>query len=214
MRASPSIEALFPATRRAVLAALVMQPEREWYFRDPAKHLGTRPSSLTRELKKLTEAGILRRRAEGNRVWYQADPACPILPELRGMMLKTAGLVDVLRAALRSVRRGIDCAFVYGSVARGEELAESDVDLLIIGNTSRLELAKGIQQAARQLARPVNPTLYKPAEFARKAGADDRFIRAVLEREKLFVIGDAHDRERARKAEARRQRADDEVGNR
>jgi uncharacterized protein len=130
------------------------------------------------------------------------------------MLLKTAGLVDVLRAALRPVRREIFCAFVYGSIARGEELAESDIDLLIIGDTSRFELAKPIQQAARQLARPINPTLYKPAEFATKAAADDHFVRAVLQKEKLFVIGDAHDLDRARKAEARRQGANDQIGNR
>lgn len=204
MRTSPAIDALFPATRRAILATLLLQPGREWYFRDLAKHLRLRPSSLTRELKNLTEAGVLRRRQDGNRVYYQADPACPFLPELRGLMLKTAGLVDVLRDALRPARDQIVCAFVYGSVARGEEVAESDIDLMIIGHTTRFALAKPIQQAALRLARPVNPTLYKPEEFAKKAASDEHFVQAVLEKEKLFAIGDAHDLERARNAETRR----------
>jgi DNA-binding transcriptional ArsR family regulator len=212
VRASPAIKALFPATRRAILATLLLHAGREWYFRDLAKHLGLRPSSLTRELKTLTEAGILCRRKDGNRVYYQADPACPVLPELRGLFLKTAGLVDVLRDALRPVLGQIVSAFVYGSVARGEELAESDIDLMIIGNTSRFELTKPVQRAAQQLARPVNPTLYKPAEFARKVASDDHFVRAVLNKEKLFVVGDANDLERARKAETHRQRTDDQVG--
>ncbi|MEW6252063.1 MAG: nucleotidyltransferase domain-containing protein [Planctomycetota bacterium] len=204
MRTSPAVDALFPATRRAILATLLLQPGREWYFRDLAKHLRLRPSSLTRELKNLTEAGVLRRRQDGNRVYYQADPACPFLPELRGLMLKTAGLVDVLRDALRPARDQIVCAFVYGSVARGEEVAESDIDLMIIGHTTRFALAKPIQQAALRLARPVNPTLYKPEELAKKAASDEHFVRAVLEKEKLFVIGDAHDLERTRNAETRR----------
>lgn len=214
MRSSPAIEALFPATRRAILATLLLHVGREWYFRDLAKHVGLRPSSLTRELKNLTDAGIVRRREDGNRVYYQADPACPFLPELRGLMLKTAGLVDVLRDALRVAEDEIVSAFVYGSVARGEELAESDIDLMVIGNTSRFDLTKPVQRAQQQLARTVNPTVYKPAEFARKAASDDHFVRAVLDREKLFVVGNEHDLERARKAETRRRRTDDQVGDR
>lgn len=204
MRASPAIEALFPATRRAILATLLLHADREWYFRDLAKHLGLRPSSLTRELKSLANAGVLRRREDGNRVYYQADWACPFLPELRGLMLKTAGLVDVLREALRPLANRIVLAFVYGSVARGEELAESDIDLMVVGRTGRFELTRPLQQAEKQLARPVNPTVYKPAEFAKKVASDDHFVRAVLNKEKLFVVGDEHDLDRARESKARR----------
>jgi predicted nucleotidyltransferase len=212
MRATSAIDALFPATRRAILATLLLHAGREWYFRDLANHLGLRPSSLTRELKNLTDAGILRRRKDGNRVYYQADPACPFLPEIRGLLLKTAGLVDVLREALRPVMDEIVSAFVYGSVARGEELAESDIDLMVIGNTSRFELTKPLRQAERQLARPVNSTVYKPAEFAKKVASDDHFVRAVLDKEKLFVVGNERELERARRAKARHQRSDDQVG--
>jgi predicted nucleotidyltransferase len=214
MRATPAIEALFPATRAAVLATLLLHPDRQWYFRDLAKQLGLRPSSLTRELRNLTAAGILRRRQEGNRVYYQADQACPILPELRGLMLKTAGLVDVLRKALRPFRDRITVAFVYGSIARGEELAESDIDLMVIGNTGRFALTRPLRDAEQRLARPVNPTIYKPAEFSEKAAADDHFVKAVLDRPRLFVVGEERDLERAREAKAGRQRSDDEVGDR
>ncbi len=211
MRASPVIAALFPATRRAVLATLLLHPDREWYFRDLAKHLGRQPSSLTRELKNLTDAGILRRRQDGNRVYYQADPACPILPELSGLMLKTEGLVDVLREALRPLQNRIVTAFVYGSIARGEELAESDIDLMVIGNTGRFALTKPLREAEKRLTRPVNPTVYKPGEFAEKAASDDHFVAAVLDRPKLFVVGDEHDLERTRESKTRRERTDDKV---
>ena len=204
MRSSPAIEALFPTTRRAILATLLLHADREWYFRDLAKHLGLRPSSLTRELKSLTNAGILRRREDGNRVYYQADSACPFLPELRGLMLKTAGLVDVLREALRPLAGRIVLAFVYGSVARGEELAESDIDLMVISDAGRFELTKPLQQAEKQLARSVNPTVYKPAEFAKKVASDDHFVGAVLDKEKLFVVGDERDLDRARESKTRR----------
>jgi len=199
MRASPLIDTLFPATRRAILSVLLLHTNREWYVRDLAKHLRVQSSSLTRELRNLTNAGILRRRKDGNRVYYQADPDCPVLPELRGLLLKTAGLVDVLRDALRPATGKIVCAFVYGSVARKAEITESDIDLMVIGDVTRFALAKSLQQATRQLLRPINPTLYRPEEFAQKVAAADHFVQAVLERDKLFVIGDTHDLERARK---------------
>jgi len=212
MRASPAIEALFPATRRAVLATLLLHADREWYFRDLAKHLGVRPSSLTRELKNLTQAGILRRREDGNRVYYQANQVCPFLSELRGLMLKTAGLVDVLREALRPFENRIVLAFVYGSIARSEEVAESDIDLMVVGDTSRFELTKPFQKAENSLARPVNSTVYKPEEFAKKVASDDHFVRAVLDKDKLFVLGDQHDLDRARESKTRRRGGDDQVG--
>ena len=208
MRATPVIEALFPGTRAAVLATLLLHPNREWYFRDLAKKLGLRPSSLTRELQNLTDAGILRRRQDGNRVYYQADPACPVLPELSGLMLKTAGLVDVLREALRPLQDKIAMAFVYGSIAKGEELAESDIDLMVIGNTSRFALTKPLREAEKRLARTVNPTVYRVAEFAQKVVSDDHFVRAVLDRPRLFVVGDEGDLERVGKAKTRRQGSD------
>jgi predicted nucleotidyltransferase len=204
MRSSRPIEALFPATRRVVLAALLLHADREWYFRDLAKHLGVQPSSLTRELKSLTQAGILRRREDGNRVYYRADAACPFLPELRGLMLKTAGLADVLRAALEPFAGRLVTAFVYGSIARGAELADSDIDLMVIGDTSRFELVKPLQAAERRLARRISSVVYKPAEFAKKAASDDHFVQAVLDREKIFVVGDEDDLDRARATKARR----------
>jgi DNA-binding transcriptional ArsR family regulator len=212
MRTSPASQALFPAVRRALLAALLLQPEREWYVRDLAKHLGVRPSSLTRELRNLVAGGILRRREDGNRVYYRPEPACPFLAELRGLMLKTAGLVDVLREVLDPFESRIVSAFVYGSIARSQEYADSDIDLMVIGETGRFELTKALQEATRRLARPVNATVYKPAEFATKATSDDHFVRAVLDNEKLFVLGDEHDLERARTATARREGTDHEVG--
>ncbi|UCF35203.1 MAG: nucleotidyltransferase domain-containing protein [Phycisphaerales bacterium] len=211
MRSTPASEALFPAVRRAVLATLLLHPEREWYFRDLAKYLGLRPSSLTRELRNLVGGGILRRREDGNRVYYQAEPACPFLPELRGLMVKTAGLVEVLRQVLEPVTDRIVSAFVYGSIARGEELSDSDIDFMVIGETGRFELSKALREAEQRLARAVNTTVYKADEFAEKVTSDDHFVRAVLDRDKLFVLGCEDDLERARTTETRRQGTDDEV---
>jgi DNA-binding transcriptional ArsR family regulator len=188
-----AIDALLPGTRKAILAATLMQPERWWYLSDLAHHLAVSPSSLQRELASLVEAGILRRKRDGNRVYYQPDPDCPFLPELTGLMTKTAGLLDVLRKALGPFGGSIRWAFVYGSVARAEERSSSDVDLMMIGRVGLAELAPTLRKAERILGRPVNPTVYTPEEFAQKREAGHHFIKTVLREEKLTIMGDGDD---------------------
>lgn len=174
-----------------------MHPDRWWYLSDLAKHLEVRPSSIQRELSSLVTAGVLRRRRDGNRVYFQPDPACPFLEELQGLMVKTVGLVDVLREALTPLSSHIAWAFVYGSMARGEEISSSDVDLMVIGDVGLSALAEPIQRAEKRLQRPVNPAVYAQAEVARKLAAAHHFLNEVLTREKLFVLGRADELEAA-----------------
>ena len=202
MRATRAIDALFPAVRQAVLSVVLLQPDREWYFRDLAKHLRLSPSSLTRELSKLTQAGILRRRAEGNRVYYRAEPDCPFLPELRGLLIKTAGLADVLRESLRKHVKQIAVALIYGSVAKGEELSRSDVDLLVVGSVGLAELAQALRPAEKRLLRPVNPVLYSEDEFRQKIRERNHLVSAILKQDVILLVGDADDLERLGQAES------------
>jgi DNA-binding transcriptional ArsR family regulator len=193
MRKYRPLDALFPRIRQAILVATVLHPDRWWYLSDLAKHLSVRPSSLQRELATLLEAGILQRRQDGNRVYFQANPDCPFLPELQGLLAKTAGIVDVLRETLAPFAKRIDWAFVYGSVARAEELASSDVDLMIIGAVGLAELTPALRHAEQRLYRSVNPTLYTREEFATKLHAGHHFLKTVLDGEKLFILGDLHE---------------------
>ena len=117
MRSKPLVAALFPKTRRAILAALLMHPDKWWFLADLARHIGAPPSSLQRQMESLVQAGILLRRQEGKQVYFKPDPGCPIFQELQGVMAKTAGLVDVLRGLLEPFRDSVRVAFVYGSLA-------------------------------------------------------------------------------------------------
>jgi predicted nucleotidyltransferase len=193
MRKIRPLDALFPRIRQALLAATLLHPERWWYLSDLAKRLGTRPSSLQRELAALVDAGILNRRQDGNRIYFQPNPDCPFLPELQGLLVKTVGVVDVLREVLSRLAKRIDCAFIYGSVARAEELASSDVDIMIIGQLGLAELTPALRRAEARLGRPVNPTLYTREEFATKLQAGHHFLKTVIGGEKLFVLGDLHE---------------------
>jgi len=193
MRKSRALDALFPRIRQVLLAATVLHPDRWWYLSDLAKHLHVRPSSLQRELAALVDAGILRRRRDGNRVYFQPNPDCPFLLELQGLMVKTAGVVDTLQEVLSRFAKRIDWAFVYGSMARAEELASSDVDLMIIGQVGLADLTPALRRAEGRLGRAVNPTLYTGEEFATKLQAGHHFLKTVLDGEKLFILGDPHE---------------------
>jgi DNA-binding transcriptional ArsR family regulator len=171
----------------------LLHPERWWYLSDLARHLEVSPSSLQRELKALTEAGILHRRQDGNRVYFQAHPDCPFLAELQSLLIKTVGVVGVLQKALQPFAAYIDWAFIYGSIARAEELATSDVDLMIIGNVGLAELTPALRHAEQWLSRLVNPTLYTRAEFVTKLTSGHHFLESVIDGEKLFILGSPHE---------------------
>jgi predicted nucleotidyltransferase len=193
MRKPAALAALFPTIRGEVLAATHTQPEKWWYLSELAQFLRTSPSSLQRELKALVDGGILETRREGTRAYFKADARSPIFPELRGLIDKTAGVVPTLRTVLQPLESRIACAFIYGSVARSEEHAASDIDLMVVGAVGLADLTPALRTAERRLGREINTTSYAAAEFRKKAVANDHFLSEVLRGPKLFVKGDQGD---------------------
>ena len=184
---------LFGAARREVLALLLLHPESSLHVRELARLSGKAPGTLLRELNLLADARVLIRRRVGNQVHFQADPACPIYEELRGIMRKTAGLADVLRAGLEHLGRKIEVAFVYGPVARGDERTGTDLDLMIVGDARFADVVEPLQRASNTLRREINPHLYPAREFGRRLAVSEPFLERVMEDEKIFVIGDPHE---------------------
>jgi len=175
---------------QAILAQLYGRPDQEFYLRELARSTGTAPSSLQRDLAALARAGIILRTARGHQVYFRANRSCPVFEELRGLVVKTFGVVEILRAALQALTGRIESAFVYGSVARGEARAESDIDLFVIGKVSSGDVIEALASAQRRLGREINPTVFPPAEFAEKARGENHFLTTVLAEPKLFLIGD------------------------
>ena len=136
------------------------------------------------------------RRKDGNRVYFQADPACPFLGDLQALVAKTVGLVDVVREAISPLQGRIRVAFVYGSVATSSERSSSDVDLVIVGEVGLADVSPLLDVAEERLGRPVNANVYSCQEFAKKLDEKSHFLGAILKRSKLFVVGDPHDLER------------------
>jgi predicted nucleotidyltransferase len=195
MRKSSPLDPLLSKTMQGLLASTVLQPGRSWYMSHLARHLAVPPSSLQSSLAALVKAGVLTRRKEGNRVYFQADPNCPFLPELQGLLGKTAGLVDVLRDVLAKLKKRITVAFLHGSVARSAEQSASDVDLIVIGAVGLADITPALAKAEALLDRQVNASVYAPEEFARRLSAKNHFLSSVLQREKIFIFGGRHDLE-------------------
>lgn len=193
MRKPTTLAALFPTLRGDVLAATFSQPEKWWYLSELAQFVGTSPSSLQRELKALVDGAILETRREGTRAYFKANTQSPVFHELRGLIDKTAGVVPTLREVLRPLDRRIACAFVYGSVARGDEHAASDIDLMVVGDVGLADLTPALRKAEARLGREVNATSYSAAEFHKKSAGKDHFLSEVLRGRKLFVKGDERD---------------------
>jgi len=197
MRKTKSLDALFPKTRQAIFGAMLIDPARSWYLSDLARHLGVTPSSLQRELHSLVRGGILRRNADGNRVYFRIDPDCPFLSELRRIILKTVGLRNVLQECLDPLRDRILVAFVYGSMARSQERSASDVDLMVIGSVGLSQIAPVLKKAEVSLGRAVNPCVYSAKEVVKKLSAGHHFLETVLKGEKIYIQGDQSDLEAA-----------------
>ena len=200
---------LFGAYRRDVLALLLLHPDASVHVREIARATGKAPGTLLRELNRLADAGVLIRKPVGNQVHFQADTRCAIYDDLRNLLKKTVGVVDVLREALAPLADKIHAAFVYGSVARGDERAGSDLDLMIIGDAKFADVIQALVDARDALRREINPNLFPAREFRRKSAAGEPFLERVLADKKLFVIGGDDDLGKLvahRKAEGSRRR--------
>ena len=180
---------LFGAYRRQILALLLLRADENFHVREIGRLTGVPAGSLHRELKLLSDAGLLQRSVVGNQVRYQVDRACPLHEELAGIFRKTAGLADVLRDALAPIAGKIRLAFIFGSVAQGKERSNSDVDVLVVGAVSFAAVVAALSRAGERLRREVNPVVMTTAAFEAKLAKRDRFAARVAREPKIFLLG-------------------------
>jgi predicted nucleotidyltransferase len=184
---------LFGQTRSRILALLYGMPDQSFFTRQIARQTGTSAGTVQRELETLSQLGLIERSASGKQVFYQASRKHPAYPELHSLIAKTSGVFHLLRSALAPLAKRITFALVYGSMARGDENAGSDVDLMVIGNVSMDELLAQLTSAERDLGRSINPTVYSPKEFKAKLQEGNHFLKSVMRGEKVLLIGDEND---------------------
>ena len=185
---------LFPEYRRRVLGLLLLRPDEALHGREIARRTGLQAGTITRELGKLAEVGLLKRVKRGNQQVYSADTDSPVFTELASILRKTSGLADVLAQALAPVAPQLRLAFIFGSVARGHETAGSDVDVMLIGDLGFRQAVALLHPCEATLGRELNPKLFSTREFVEKATAEP-FLIDVLAKPKIFLLGNAHDLE-------------------
>jgi predicted nucleotidyltransferase len=185
----PIAEALFSKTRRSVLALLFGQPGKAFYTREIVAAAGVGASQVQKELDQLTRAGLLIRERRANQVYFRVNPDAPVFAELSGLIAKTFGIADVVRAALAPLRDLIGAAFIYGSVARSEHHANSDIDVFLVGDILLSQLALPLSEAEKKLGRQISTTIFDRKEFASLIKKRDHFISKVLTGPKIFLIG-------------------------
>lgn len=187
----PIASALFGAARQGVLRLLFGHAGQRFYQRQIVRDVGLGYGAVQRELKRLERCGLLLRSVEGRQTYYQANADSPVFEELRGLVRKTFGVAGVLRNGLARLEKKIRVAFIYGSIAKGAETAESDVDLLVVADSLALaDIVPALRRAQEELRREVNPTVYQTKEFSRKLSQGHHFVAKVVAGPKLFVVGD------------------------
>lgn len=183
-------ELLFPAQyRRQALSLLVLRPDRRLHLREIARLTGTQPGTMAKELQRPYDAGLLTRERVGNQLRYAANVRHPVFAEVAALLRKTVGVADILADALAVLERDVDVAFVFGSIARGDEHADSDVDVIVIGQCDFASVARALEPAQRALGREVNPKVYGLGEWRQRIETGASFVRQVLAEPKIFIVG-------------------------
>lgn len=172
------------------MALFYTNTDESFYLRQAIRAIGLGQGTVQRELTRLTEAGLLVRLVRGHQVYYQANRQSPIFSEMKALIIKTAGVGDILKAALADFLDRILLAFIYGSMAAATHKATSDVDLMIVGDLSFAEITTALHPAQEKLSREVNPTVYSVVEFQKKLQPGHHFINTVIQEPKIFLIGD------------------------
>jgi len=185
------LETLLGSKLRAkVLGWLFTHPDERYFVRQLTNLVEEDSTNVSRELARLEKTGILVSTTEGKQKYYQVNRKSPIYNELHGLIVKTAGVVDVLRSALAPAMERIKVAFVFGSIAAGTEERMSDIDMIVIGRTTFSEIVSLISPAQKTLGREINPVVYPVTEFKHKIQENHHFLKTVLEGDKIFLIGD------------------------
>jgi predicted nucleotidyltransferase len=183
-------DALFSGTQQRVLGLIFGQPQRSFYATELIGLTGGGSGAVQRELARLSQSGLVTVRPVGNQKHYQANPDSPIYGELCGIAQKTIGLAEPLREALAPLAKKIVAAFVYGSVAKRQDTAASDIDLMLISDTlGYADVFAVLEEAGARLGRPVNPTLMTRKDLAKRIAGDNAFVTRVLAQPKLWLIG-------------------------
>ena len=186
-------ELLSSRARAEIFRLLFSGAGEELHVREMERRSGLNDSTLRQELRKLVRLDLVQSRRDSNRIYYRAKTENPLYVDIRSLVLKTSGLADVLKSVLMDKR--VRAAFVFGSIACGEEKSGSDVDLMVIGNLGLRDLSGLLSGIEEKIGREINPYVLRGNEFRRRVRAKEHFVSRIMESPKIFIIGSQHDLE-------------------
>jgi len=178
-------------TRAEIFKLLYGPAEEELHIREIERRTGLNDRTIRQELLKLLKLDLVIDRKDSNRVYYRANKSNPLYPDIRNLVLKTAGMVDLFRSALKD--KPVQMAFIFGSISEGKETADSDVDLFIIGQLGMRAVSTLLSDISERIFREINPHVMNGDEFRKRIKEKDHFISSVMKAKKLFIIGTADD---------------------
>ena len=194
-------DALFTKTQRRVLGLLFGNPDRSYYANEIVRFAGAGIGAVQRELEHLAAAKLVIVTKRGNQKHYQANRQAPIFEELRGIALKTFGVADYLREALAPLQKRVQAAFIYGSVARQEDTASSDIDVMLVSDElSFPDAIKALSKTEGMIGRSINPSVLGANEWRRKFKEKGGFLQRVMEQPRIYLIGSDDDLPKSRKS--------------
>jgi uncharacterized protein len=175
---------------RAEIFRLLFSGDRiSIHLRDLQRQSGLSIGTIQKEIAHLKELDLVTSDRDGNRLYYTANADHPLYKEICGLVEKTSGIAERLKETLRSIK-GIECAFIFGSYAKGEEKSHSDIDLIIVGNIGLRALSSVFKNLTEQTQREINPHIYSMKSWKEKVKKKDRFFKSVIGEKKIFLIGD------------------------
>ena len=178
-------------TRAQIMRILFDGVLKEHYLREIEKITHIHINSLQKEVKHLASIDLITARKDGNRIYYKANIENPIYPDLVSIVEKTVGVISLLKGKLNDTK--IECAFLFGSMAKNKEKATSDIDLIVIGDLGMRALTKLISGLQEKLGREINPHIYTKEEFKKRIKSKDHFLTSVLKEEIKPIIGNVNE---------------------
>jgi len=185
-------EILSSKARAEIFKLLFNGVEEELHMRDIQRRSGFNDSTIRQELRRLVRLDLILSRKNSNRIYYQSNKQHPLYPEIKNIVLKTNGLADVIKEALVKSKK-IKVAFVFGSLARNDENAKSDVDLVVIGDVGLRKVTALLSGISGKIGREINPHVLTQEEFTKRKANHEHFITRVLQDKKIFIIGNEND---------------------
>jgi len=181
-------DALFSKTQQRVLGLLFGKPDQSYFTNEIVRWAGLGKGTVIRELERMLSAGLIVRTLKGNQTHYQANSQCPVFDDLTSIVRKTFGIGDTIKAALQPIEQQLSMGFIYGSIAKGEATATSDIDLMLVGDNLEygqiMELLAPIEET---IGRTINPTLYSPHDFESRLSAGNHFLQRVVEQARITL---------------------------